>query len=308
MLGYAHLVQGEAGPAIEALQQYATINPDEPNPQDSLGEALMAGGEFAEAESAFRKAVALSPTFSGAWEGVAYVKAYQDDWAGARAALNQARDAAPRPSDRIAVQWLGALVTLAEGNMTEGMKQLDALEKSPDATLVDTAFVPAYRAIVLVDASRYTNAHTEITKVLQAADAGTLPPGATRNLRRVGLVLRAAAEGRSGTAAAVEKTVATLQQDATARPDDAQLQSAVHFAQGMLAVAQKDLKGAKAHFDLCSSRDNYCDWQAFVVAQKGGDRASADAARARIVRAYLRDPLYLYVRSVLNRMMPKSTD
>jgi hypothetical protein len=76
----------------------------------------------------------------------------------------------------------------------------------------------------------------------------------------------------------------------------------------MLAVAQKDLKAAKAHFDLCSSRDTYCHWQAFVVAQKGGDRAGADAARARIVRVYGRDPLDLYVRSALNRMTPKSTN
>lgn len=308
MLGYAHLVQGEAGPAIEALQQYASVNPNEPNPQDSLGEALMAGGQFADAEAAFRKAVALSPAFSVAWEGVAYAKAFQRDWAGAREALNQARDRAPRPSDRIDVQRLGALLTLAEGKMTEGMKQLDALEQSPDASPVDVAFVPTYRATALVDASRYPEAQTQIANALQTADAGTLPPGATRNLRRIALVLRAAAEGRSGTAAAVEKTVAALQQDATARPDDAQLQSAVHFAQGMLAAAQKDLKAAKAHFDLCSSRDSYCEWQAFLVAQKGGDRAGADAARARIVTVYVRDPVYLYVRSELNRMMTKSTN
>jgi cytochrome c-type biogenesis protein CcmH/NrfG len=67
--------------ASEALQQYAIVNPNEPNPQDSLGEALMAGGQFADAEAAFRKAVALSPAFSVAWEGVAYAKAFQRDWA-----------------------------------------------------------------------------------------------------------------------------------------------------------------------------------------------------------------------------------
>jgi Flp pilus assembly protein TadD len=307
-LGYAYLAQGEAGPAIEAFQKYVSINPDEPNPQDSLAEALMAGGQFAEAEAAFRKAVALSPAFSVAWEGVAYTKAFRGDWAGAREALNQARDRAPRPSDRIDVQRLGAWVALAEGNMTEGMKQLDALEQSPDASPVDAAFVATHRATALVDASRYANAETEIAKALQTADAGTLPPAASRNLRRIALMLRAAAQGRSGTAAAVDKTVAALQQDATARPDEAQLQSTVHFAQGMLAVAQKDLKAAKAHFDLCSSRDTYCHWQAFVVAQKGGDRAGADAARARVVRVYGRDPLDLYVRSALNRMTPKSTN
>ena len=126
----------------------------------------------------------------------------------------------------------------------------------------------------------------------------------TRSLRRNALTLRAALEGRSGNAAAAEKTVAALQQDATARPDDAPLQSAVHFAQGMQAAAKKDLKAAKGHFDLCSNQDVYCHWQAFSVAQKGGDHDGADAARARIVKVYVRDPLYLVVRSSLNRMSP----
>ena len=115
MLGYAHLVQGEAGPAIEALKQYAGANPDEPNPQDSLGEALMAGGQFAEAEAAFRRAVTLSPAFYVALEGVAYTKAFQGDWAGAREALKQALAAASRPSDKFEVQSLDTAVTSKAG-------------------------------------------------------------------------------------------------------------------------------------------------------------------------------------------------
>jgi Flp pilus assembly protein TadD len=306
MLGYAHLVQGEAGPAIEAFKQYASVNPDEPNPRDSLGEALMAGGQFADAEAAFRKAISISPMFYIAWEGVAYTKAFQRNWPEARKALSQARDAASRPSDKFDIHSLGSMVTFAEGNAAEGMKQLDALEKSPDASPVNVAFVPILRATMLVDALRYPDAQAQVAKALLAAEGGTLPPAPSRTLRRTALAVRAAAEGRSGNAEAVEKTVAALQQDATARPDDAPLQSAVHFAQGMLAAAQKDLKAAKAHFDLCSSRDVYCHWQAFVVAQKGGDREGAEAARARITKVYVRDGVYLYARSALNRMIPKS--
>ena len=248
MLGYAHLVQGEAGPAIEALKQYANANPDEPNPQDSLGEALMAGGQFAEAEAAFRRAVTLSPAFYVALEGVAYTKAFQGDWAGAREALKQALAAASRPSDKFEVQSLDTAVTFAEGKAADGMKQLDVLEKSPDASVVDAAFVPIYRATALVDASRYREAEVQIAKALQTADAGALPPGVTRSLRRNALALRAATEGRSGNAAAVDKTVAALQQDATAGPDDAPLQSSVHFAQGSAGRRPEGSEGREGAF------------------------------------------------------------
>ena len=265
----------------------------------------MAGGQFVDAEAAFRKAVAMSPSFYVALEGVAYTKAFQGDWPAAKAALKQAQAAASRPTDKFEVQALDAAVTFAEGKTAEGLKQLDALEKSPDASPVDVAFVPTTRAGALVDASRYRDADAQVAKAIQTADAGALPPGAARTLRRVALAVRAASEGRSGNAAAVEATVAALQKDAAARPDDAPLQSAVHFAQGMLSVARKDLKGAKTHFDLCSNQDDYCHWQAFVVAQKGGDRAGADAAAARINKVYVRSPVYLVARSSLNRMMPK---
>ncbi len=255
MLGYAHLVQGEAGPAIEALKQYASANPDEPNPQDSLGEALMAGGQFAEAEAAFRKAVTLSPGVlrrvgrCGVHESIPGRLGGCQGGAktGARrrvAAVRQVRGSEP---------GRGGHVRGRQG--ADGMKQLDMLEKSPDASAVDAAFVPISRARALVDASRYREAEVQIAKALQTADAGALPPGVTRSLRRNALALRAATEGRSGNAAAAEKTVAALQQDATARPDDAPLQSSVHFAQGMLAAARKDLKAAKGHFDLCSNQD-----------------------------------------------------
>jgi Flp pilus assembly protein TadD len=101
MIGYAHLVRGETGPAIEALQKYASLNPNEPNPQDSLGEAQMAAGQMAEAEASFRKAASMSTPFPVAWEGVAYTKFFRGDWDGGRQALAEARKASPRPDDRV---------------------------------------------------------------------------------------------------------------------------------------------------------------------------------------------------------------
>src|SRR5207247_1875527 len=64
MLGYAYLRQGKADEAIAAFKGYVSAMPNEPNPQDSLAEALMAGGKFTEAEAGFRKAAEISPHFS----------------------------------------------------------------------------------------------------------------------------------------------------------------------------------------------------------------------------------------------------
>lgn len=307
MIGYAHLVQGESGPAVEALERYAALSPNEPNPQDSLGEALMAAGQFSEAEAAFRKAAALSPSFYIAWEGVAYTKFFAGDWAAGREALGTARKAASRGSDRIDVDQLGALATLAEGKTAEGLKQIEAVGKSPDASVVDAAFTPVYRAMALVEGSRYRQAREELVKASESLDESKLPPGPRANLVRWGVAVCAAAAGLGGDVEAARSDVAVIEKEAAAHADNPLLQSTVHFAQGMLAVAQKDLKTARTHFDRCADSDTYCHWQAYVVSQKAGDRAGADASRERLFRIYVRDPVYLYARASVNRT-PRQSD
>jgi tetratricopeptide (TPR) repeat protein len=308
MLGYAHLLQGESGPAIEAFKRYATLSPSEPNPQDSLGEALMAAGQFAEAEAAFRKAIALSPTFYNAWEGVAYTKFFARDWAGGKEALANARKAASRGSDRIEIDRFAAVALLAEGNTTEGLKQIEAVGKSPDASVVDAAFTPVYRAMALVETSRYREARDVLVKASENFDATTIPPGAYANLIRWAVAVCASAAGLGGDVEAARTDVGTIDKEAATRPDNPGLQSTLQLALGMLAVAQKDQKTARTHFDQCSERDTYCQWQSLVVSQKAGDKAGADASRARLFKIYVRDPVYLYARSSVNRMRPRSSD
>jgi tetratricopeptide (TPR) repeat protein len=308
MLGYAYLRQGKANEAIDAFKRYVSAMPNEPNPQDSLAEALMAGGQLTEAEAGFRKAAEMSPQFWQAWEGAAYAKFFAGDWAGGREALAKSRQAAPRPVDRMASDEMSAWASLAERKIPEALKKLDAAEKSADALPANVANINLDRAVIMLDGARYRDALTAISSALTLADNGKLPPFATRNTRQLGLALRAAAEGKMGDAAAAQKTVAALEQESSTRPEDPQLQSSLHLARGMLALAQSDAADAKAHFAQCLSIDAFCRWQEVIAAEKAGDKAGADAARAELLRVYRRDPVYLYVRSRLAKpAAPRTT-
>jgi tetratricopeptide (TPR) repeat protein len=301
MIGYAHLNQGEAAPAIEALQKYATLSPNEPNPQDSLGEALMAGGQFAEAEAAFQKALSLSPAFGGAWEGVAYTRFFRGDWAGGQDAVAKAHAAATRGAERVTAARLGAYARVAQGQTAKGLSEFDALAKSADASVINVAASAADRAAVLLESGRSRDAIAEAAKALEVADNGTLPPGATVNIRNVALFVTAAAQGRAGDAAGAEATVAAAQKQADARPDDPFTQATAHFAKGMLAFAKKDMTSARMHFEMCPTPDFGCHWQALEVSRKAGDTAAADAFLSRLTRSYQRDPVYLYARTLATR-------
>jgi tetratricopeptide (TPR) repeat protein len=307
MLGYANLRQGKYDDAIDAFKRYAAAAPQEPNAQDSLGEALMAGGKFTEAEAAFRKAAELSPRFWNAWEGLAFTKFLAGDWTAGRDAAAKARSAAERPVDRVTAEEITAWAALAQGNTAEALKAFDAAEKVPDVQRTDVVLVPIHRAIALIDARRYRDALSQLASALQLADSGQLPPGATRNVRRQGLAMRAVAESRMGDAAAAQKSVAALEQEAATRPDDKVLQSSLNLARGMAALAQKDLAAARGHFAECSVEDQYCRWQSVLAAEQARDQAAATRARDEILRVYVRDPLYLYVRARLDPRFTRPT-
>lgn len=297
MIGYAYLVRGQTAPAVEALKKYATLNPDEPNPHDSLGEAQMAAGQMPEAEASFRRATAMGPGFPVAWEGVAYTKFFRGDWAGGREALTEAHKASSRASDRVNVDRLSVAATFAEGRTGEGLKQLDAFATNPDATPADVAFIPVSRGMALIESARYRDAAAQGMTAVQSGGSGKFSPFITDQLTRWGWMIQAAAAGLARDAGGAQKAVEGLQAAAAKRPDDPQFQSALHFAQGMAAAANKDTKTARTHFERCSDIDVYCHWQAAAASQKAGDKAGAEASRTRLASVYRRDPTYLYARS-----------
>ncbi len=305
MLGYSYLNLGDNAQAVEALKKYASMMPNEPNPHDSLGEAMMASGDLAGAEGEFKQALTLSPSFHIAHEGVAYTKFFRGDWAGGKEALAAARGAAMRPVERAQIDALSGFAALAEGKPADAAKIFNTLMTSPDANVVQQSFVPAFRAAMAIDAGKYADAQKDADKALAQTNDAKYPKESAPFLRRVALTASAVASGLSADAAGAENAAAALQKEAAARPGDPQTASSVHLALGMQSVAAKDLKAAAGHFEQCSRIDSYCHLAAFLASKKAGDRAGMDAARGRLTRSYLRDPTYLYARTVVDRGQPK---
>lgn len=67
-LGYVAALAGREDLSKKALEQYRTLQPDQPNPVDSLGETQFALGRFAEAEKYFLDAHSRAPAFLGGFE------------------------------------------------------------------------------------------------------------------------------------------------------------------------------------------------------------------------------------------------
>lgn len=136
MLGYAYIETGDPDPAKAkaALQRYAELLPDQPNPHDSLGEVLRFSGDDEGSIVEYRKALKISPTFYTSQLGVGETLTLMGKYDEARAEMDKAVAMAPTPRDKLHIEFQKVLVRFWEGKPDEGRKELVALEaKAKDA-------------------------------------------------------------------------------------------------------------------------------------------------------------------------------
>lgn len=70
--GYALVDRGEVDAGIEQLEVYRSIEPDEPNPLDSLAETYIRAGRVEDALDTYADVIAIDSTFASAYQGRAY--------------------------------------------------------------------------------------------------------------------------------------------------------------------------------------------------------------------------------------------
>ena len=114
-LGYALLGQGRYPEAIRELETYARLEPEEPNPHDSLGEAYLISGQPERALEHYARALEVDPSFSFSHNGRAWAFAtlgrYEEalqELAEYEAKLREAGVPADHPQIRRGIAWIKA--------------------------------------------------------------------------------------------------------------------------------------------------------------------------------------------------------
>lgn len=67
LLAYAYSYVDSVEQAIQTIDLYASLVPDEPNPHDSKGEILALHGRYDEAIESYKKAIEIKPDFHNSW-------------------------------------------------------------------------------------------------------------------------------------------------------------------------------------------------------------------------------------------------
>jgi tetratricopeptide (TPR) repeat protein len=138
LLGYAYMPQEKYAEAEAAFKKYIELVPSDPNPYDSYAELLMKTGRFDESIVQYRKALSIDRHFSNAHVGVAANLMYQGKHDAAAAEAQKLHDAARDDGDRRTAMITRAVIYVDQGRTTQAMREMEKLY-ALDAKLGDTA-------------------------------------------------------------------------------------------------------------------------------------------------------------------------
>ncbi len=299
-LGFVLVQQGQIEDGIAKVKRFVELKPREPNSWDCLGEVLLLGGKLDEAEAAFRKASELAPENWMSWMGVAYARFFRGDWAGGRAACASAGKFITRAPDKLAVGLVLAWSFLAEGKSEEALRTVDALEK--DALAQKNDFAAAWsaleRAEMLVELHHLEEAQRQLALAASRGESSKVSGEEKNRLRRSALLV----EARMGTVAVAEKALASLQGELARAPSNEDLRGAVHFAEGLVALARGMPEQAIESLSKCPDSLFQCRLELAAAQAKAGLKAPSDETLRKLAQANIRDslhrgadPSYLYI-------------
>lgn len=288
-LGYAYVDSLDPQPArgIELLRRYADVSPDDPNPQDSLGEVLRMTGDDAGSLARYAAALNISPTFLTSQYGRGDTFTLMGKYSSARDEYDKALKMAPSNHDVLHIEFQKTLVYFWQGDAGTGRRELAALSAKAAEENDAMALFEIEYARVLLAADSNTASELLTAMEVRLAQVPEDKVTAERNAEYAS-VLREEVRLALGNhkRSEVDGLILKLNQlAATSR--DQKVESIYESARGYVMSAEGDY--ANAVDELTSDPHSPLVVQQLIVTeQKRNNEDGAEKARARL--KYLRTP------------------
>ncbi len=282
MLGYAYIETGDPDPvkARAALQRYAELLPDQPNPHDSLGEVLRNSGDDAASVEEYRKALAITPNFYTSQQGIGESLTLAAKYDEARPELDKAIAMAPSVREKLHIELQKVLIRFWEGQPDKGREELRALENQ--ARQENDAY--AQYDIGLSSAFLAANTDDELTQLSRLESIFSNPFGAmAEGDRRTALASILREEVRVlckiGKVASAEDEIHELEELSNTTRNTI-IEDCYESARGYVLFATGDY--ANAADELATDPQNPLVARQIVLAyEKLGNKAAAEVSRRR---------------------------
>lgn len=283
ILGYAYRQDGNYADAETAFKKYVELIPDDPNPYDSYAELLLKMGRFDEAIAQYKKALAIDQNFVNSHFGIAAALTYQGKASEAQAELQKLTEKARSDGERRTALF-GLMVVAADGGkldqaLAEIQKQYELGEKSNDVPAM--AGDLQLKGNVLLEMGRYPEAKQAYEQALKLTTDSSLSQEIKQNAALFHHYnLARVAIGQRDLATARKETE-EFRKGAEAAKNSAQIKQS-HELAGMIALQEKNYDQAITELAQ-SNMQNPFDLYQLGEAYKG--KGDADKAKDSFTKA-----------------------
>jgi tetratricopeptide (TPR) repeat protein len=289
ILGYQLYNAGNKAGGLAAIQKYAELMSDHPNPHDSYAELLQWSGRYDAAMKHYHRATELDPTFDQGYMGMAEVAQMKGEGEHARKHLAKAIEHAPTPGAKLNRMRAVAISYALEGNTKAAMKQFTAVAAAAENEGNKNVAALAHQQIAMLDAmagkGRTVASHLAKSEELVGAD----------NLGHVGTA--AVIHASIGNTEAAMQLAQKLEK--AAYEGSAGLKSFSHMTNGAVYLHANELDKAVASLEKANPNSHMVKALLASCYDKMGNKAEAMALREEVLadRTYsLQDGGYMMAR------------
>ena len=148
-LAYLYLNKGEFAIALKYLEKYSSLNPEDANPFDSMGDLLWKMGKLDEAIEKYRKALEIKSDTWYAAAKIAYIYAMKEDYPQVHDWLKTTFEAAPSEGMKVIINWIIAFMDHLYGKSDQALRLIGitaakATEYDNDLYYMGSFFLKAF--------------------------------------------------------------------------------------------------------------------------------------------------------------------
>jgi tetratricopeptide (TPR) repeat protein len=309
MLGYSQRFLGNYAEAENAFKKYIALVPTDPNPYDSYAELLMKTGRFDESIAQYRKALSIDPHFIGSHFGIASDLTFQGKHDQAIAEAQKMERASRNDGDRRFAMFTRTLVYVDQGNVNQALKEMQR-QYDLGAGIGDTAAMAGdliSMGDILLNAGKPDDAKKRYEQALDLQEKSGLPSEVKEDAKlghHYNLARVALAKNDLETAKAEAATYLT---GATAEQNPARTRQA-HEVAGGIALKEKKFDQAIDELGQANQQDPYVLYLIALAYQGKGDQGKAKEMFRQAAESYTLPTLnYAFIRAKAKQSAAKST-
>jgi tetratricopeptide (TPR) repeat protein len=160
-LAYVYNTVNDFENAIQAINKYISLTPDDANPYDSRGEIYACNGKLDQAIESLKKAVEIKPDFYGSWETMGHMYLFKGEYDKARQCfetLLSSTNKITRLNGRVNL----ALIPMFQGKFKDALTVLDKGIAADEMEGLNKWIKHYHKGLIFAERGEYQNALNEL--------------------------------------------------------------------------------------------------------------------------------------------------